>query len=111
MRQGLVKKQVVDKRGKRTSVWVKSDQHDEKALKSKSKRLNNKVDRLSQKLNEYPRGNMGIVSENTRISKEYRKDKDAYDRAFAELRDFNSKLPKAISRKWHQEKRAKWRKA
>lgn len=48
------------------------------------------------KLCENHRGLMGLVSDEFRLTLEYRKAKLAYDRSFRDLREFNSRNSKAL---------------
>lgn len=56
----------------------------------KKEQLNNKVDECSLVLNSFESSTYGLISEEIRKSEEYRFAKANYDRAFSELRDFNS---------------------
>lgn len=54
------------------------------------------------KLRAFPRNPMGLVSDETRNSPEYRAAKDATDKAFSRLRDFNSKFLKTYGKEYKE---------
>lgn len=80
------------------SKWLNEEISYEEYLKQ-SEILNKKVDDLSDALQGFPKGDMGLVAD-TKDPK-YRKAKSDYDKAFKELRDFNGKKE---FKKYHKQK-------
>jgi hypothetical protein len=56
--------------------------------------LKEAVDRTSESLQVFPRGNMGITPDDVRISDEFKAAKRDYSLAFNALRVFNGSMPK-----------------
>jgi len=52
--------------------------------------LRTDVDRTSAALQVFPRNAMGITPDSVKVSPEFKTAKAAFDRAFAQLRNFNS---------------------
>ena len=74
--------------------------------KQASKDLNSQVDDYSDKLNSFPKGEMGLTPDEVRNSKEYKLAKQNYNNAFKRLRDFNKKSSKEFKRRESKERRA-----
>lgn len=75
--------------------------------KSIQEKQNVIVDSLSDKLNSLPKGAMGLVDENVRISDDYRSLKNNFNKEFRKLQEINrlgSKLFKKEIRKAYQDK-------
>ena len=71
--------------------------------------LNNEVDEKSLLLNKYPTNPSGLIEEKVRMSEEYQKVKKDFDKSFKKLQDFNKVSPKQYQKRYHKEKRARWR--
>ena len=78
------------------------------ALKQKQS-LEKEVDQASDRLQKYKdkKGNMGLIPDEIRTSKEYQKDKQAYDQAFQKLRAFNTKFLKTYKSEYAKYRRDK----
>ena len=74
----------------------------EEAIEHKNK-LNDSVDKYSKELNSFDQKNsIGLVIEELRFSQEYKEIENNYNKAFKELREFNSwfvKTYKGMGRK------------
>lgn len=67
--------------------------------KIQGKKLNEEVDKWSKVLNSFERGKMGLTPEHVRVSDEYREATSSFNKAFAELRKFNSWYVKKYMKK------------
>jgi len=64
--------------------------------KAAADQLNAEAKRLGRVLETYPRNAIGLVSDAVRVSPEYKADRAAFDKAFSELRKFNTWYVKAF---------------
>lgn len=60
--------------------------------------LQGEVHRLSEKLQRFPKGQMGLTPDAVKFSPEFRAAKSEFDNAFKTLRHFNSHYIKAFKR-------------
>ena len=58
-------------------------------------------------LRAYPKGPMGLTPDEVKASPQWRAERAASDRAFAEARDFNAWLVKTFAREYRAERAAK----
>lgn len=56
----------------------------------------------------YPRSSMGLVADAVRLSPEYQAEKNASDRAFAEMRKFNAWYVKAFKAEIRADRNSKY---
>lgn len=76
--------------------------------KEVNKRIEEKVNILSAKLNSYPKGLMGMTREDIRLSDEYQAVKREYSKAFKELQDFNKWFLKTFKKEYAKERRERY---
>ena len=81
--------------------------------KEQKKSLNEKCDFLSAKLNDiakkYPsKHGMGLISEEGRLSTEYREAKEGFNKAFKELQNFNKWYVKNFKKEIQNERRNRY---
>ena len=69
--------------------------------------LNAMVDATSQALKVFPRGNMGLISDEVRATAEYQTAKNAYNSANAKARAFNQLYNKAFKKELAAARKAK----
>ena len=74
--------------------------------KKASDNLNSQVDGFSDRLNTFPRGEMGLTPDDVQNSKEYKLAKQNYNNAFKKLQNFNKKSSKEFLRRESKERRA-----
>lgn len=77
------------------------------AAKATRAALDNEVARLGQVLNAFPKGAMGLTPDAVKFSPEFRAAKQAFDVAFAKLRNFNSAFTKAYADEIREERRTR----
>lgn len=70
-----------------------------------SKKLNDEVDKFDKILQDKYKKVGGLIPNEIRNSPEYRTDKSNFDKAFKQLQEFNSKIPKEYARRRSMEKR------
>lgn len=66
--------------------------------RKKADSINAELDLASTALQRFPRSPIGLVSDEVRLSQEYRDAKNAYDQVFARLRKFNEVYTKRFSK-------------
>ena len=74
--------------------------------KQASDDINSEVDKLSDILQKFPSGSMGLTPDEVRNSKEYKSAKKNFDNAFKKLQDFNKNSSKEFKRQKSKEHRA-----
>lgn len=70
--------------------------------------LQNAVAVASANLDGFPKGPMGLVSVGVRSTEAYRIAKISYDRAFAEMRNFNAQYVKVFRKELAAERKARF---
>lgn len=85
------------------------DRHIEEfqAAKEKSDALNATLDAASAALQKYPKGTMGLTPDDVKRSAAWRADNAAFNRAFSEIRKFNSTYTKVFATELRQLREAK----
>lgn len=77
------------------------------AAKAYAENLNQALRAAALSPAAYPRNAMGVVNDAVRLSPEYQAHKKAYDRAFAELRNFNGWYVKTFRAEMRADRAAK----
>jgi len=84
-------------------------ENDYETYKNEKKKINDKVDKLSDTIKQVSGGSSVDVSDEIRNSPKFKKAKNDYDKAFKELQKFNKD-----NRKWQkkdqEERRKSWKK-
>lgn len=75
-----------------------------KEIKNKQNAI---VDELSDKLNSYPKDNLGMVIESARVSSEFRELKTQYQKEFKKLQDINREGMKKFKKEIRDEYESK----
>lgn len=84
---------------------VPDDYKTAKALQDELWNLNGEA---GKKLDEYPKGPMGLTPDNIKFSEGYRKDKAEFDRTFKALREYNTVFVKKFKREIQQARKARF---
>ena len=71
--------------------------------------LQMKIDEVSAELHKFPRGMMGLVPDDVRVSDEYREKKIRYQSLFNSLRDLNGKYVNIYKKELAAERSARLR--
>lgn len=71
--------------------------------------LQMKIDEVSAELHKFPRGMMGLVPDDVRVSDEYREKKIRYQSLFNSLRDLNGKYVKIYKKELAAERSSRMR--
>ena len=69
------------------------------------KLIDEKCNVLSKKLNSFPKGDMGLVVEEIRLSNEYQSIKREFEKSFKELQEFNKWFMKRFKKEYAKERR------
>ena len=77
--------------------------------KAKAAELDALYLKYSAALAKYPKGAMGITSDDVKASKQYRADKLKFDQAFQDLRNFNTRYVKKYAKEIRADRAAKYR--
>ncbi|WP_415913299.1 hypothetical protein [Neptuniibacter sp. QD37_11] len=67
--------------------------------------LEENLQRASEALKAFPRGNMGLVPDDVKSTDEFKAAKLDYDKAHNALRNYNQDVPKTFKRQRSQERR------
>jgi len=80
---------------------------DYESAKAHKRQLEQRVSELSSRLQNYPKGDMGLTPDYVKALPEFQRDKRAHDKAFEDLQRFNTWFIRNYGKRYRREVKEK----